>query len=672
MSQRPPGPHPRTRHSSRPRPVRRTGAGRLLLAAATLLLLAVRPTAALAQEVNFDFENADLRAVIQAVAEFTGKNFLVDPRVKGKVTVVAPTPLSEEEAYKVFQSVLEVNGYVTVVGDGATKIVPQEEGKHRSIGTSEAGDRPEGDAMVTRVLRLEHVSAQRMVPILRPLVPPYGHLVAYPDTSALILTDRAANIDRLVGIIRRLDRPTEAGEVEVVPLAHASAKEMADMLGRLYQSQGGGGQQQAKAVQVMADTRTNSLLLKADAATREEIKALAQDLDSPTGTSGNTHVIYLKNADAENLVEVLQSTVEGGNGGGQGEQASGVTIKADSQTNALVVRASKSDYRTIQQVVEKLDVRRLQVYVEALIAEVSTDTAREFGIQWQAANGLQGNNQGVVGSSSFTVGDTIQGAAQNPLGVGAGLSVGYVDGTLTLPDGTQVANLPALLRALESTNDTNVLSTPNILTMDNEEAEIVVGQNVPFVTGSYSTTDSGTSAQNPFQTIERKDVGLTLRITPQITEGSAIKMNIYQEVSSVTQQGEAQDIVTNKRSLETTVVAENERMVVLGGLIQDETQENEQMVPLLGRIPLLGALFRYQSVSHNKTNLMVFLRPRIIRGPADMDKPTRSKYNYIEDLREAQGLEGSGDKPPPLEKWDHITPGGEAEPAAGEGGNGQP
>ncbi|HKJ72306.1 MAG TPA: type II secretion system secretin GspD, partial [Gammaproteobacteria bacterium] len=536
------------------------------------------------------------------------------------------------------------------------------EGKQRPIPVAGKGPQASGDAMVTRVLRLQHVSAQRMVPILRPLVAQYGHLVAYPDTDALIITDRADNVDRLAGIIKRLDRPTETGEVEVVPLANASAKEMADMLGRLYQKQQGGNQQQpGSGVQVMADPRTNSLILRADVGTRKEIKALAKDLDSPTGSTGNTHVIYLKNADAENLVDVLQSTVEssktGGKDGGGGTVGE-VTIKADAQTNALVVRASKSDFRTIKQVVDKLDVRRLQVYVEALIAEVSTDKAREFGIQWQAAGGLKGSNRGVIGGTSFTVGDSIQGAAQNPLGLGAGLSVGYVDGVLTLPDGTKILNMAGLVRALESANDTNVLSTPNLLTMDNEEAEIVVGQNVPFVTGSYSSTNSGSSVNNPFQTIERKDVGLTLRITPQITEGSAIKMKIYQEVSSVTQQGQAQDIVTNKRSLETTVVAENKRMVVLGGLIQDQTKTNEQQVPLLGRIPLLGALFRYQSVSHSKTNLMIFLRPRIIRGPADMDKPTRSKYQFIDKLRDAQAPQGSGDKPPPLEKWDRIIPGG--------------
>jgi len=638
---------------------------RLLLATALLFGLLGRPMAAGAQEVNFDFENADLRAVIQAVSEFTGRNFLVDPRVKGKVTVVAPSPLAEQEAYKTFQSVLEVNGYVTVEGEGATKIVPQEEGKHRALKMGEGEEA--GDEMVTRVLRLEHVSAQRMVPILRPLVPPYGHLVAYPDTSALIITDRGGNLDRLVSIIDRLDRPTADGEVEIVPLAHASAKELADMLGRLYSGQEGGNQQGGQ-VTVMADERTNSLILKADKATRKELEDLAKDLDSPTGTGGNTRVIYLKNADAEELVDVLQSTVQKGKGGEQGTSAEDVTIKADAQTNALVVRASKSDFQTIQEVVDKLDVRRLQVYVEGLIAEVSTDTAQEFGIQWQAADGLRGDNQGVIGTSSFTVGDNIQGAAANPLGVGAGLSIGFVDGTINIPDQGEVLNMPALIRALESRNDSNVLSTPNLLTMDNEKAEIVVGQNVPFVTGSFSSTDSGTAVNNPFQTIERKDVGLTLRITPQITEGSAIKMKIYQEVSSVSQRGEAQDIVTNKRSLETTVVAENNKLLVLGGLIQEDNRNNVQEVPVLSRIPLLGNLFRYKSQSRAKTNLMVFLRPRIIRGAEDMAGPTREKYGYIQDLRKEQGLMEEEEEIPPMEEWQRIGPTGKAasQPAQAE------
>ncbi|KPV40342.1 hypothetical protein AN478_08160 [Thiohalorhabdus denitrificans] len=622
----------------------------ILLAVFLLASLAVWSGKARA-EVNFDFEDADLRAVIQAVAEFSGRNFLVDPRVEGKVTVVAPTALTEEEAFKAFESVLEVNGYMTVREGGVTKIVPQEEGKHRAIEVNEGED---GDRMITKVVRLEHVSAQRMVPILRPLVPAYGHLVAYPDTAALILTDRASNINRLTNIIDRLDKPTEAGELEVIPLSNASAKELADMLGRLYTDQ---GQENEEQTVVLADPRTNSLIIRGRETTREEIQELADGLDTPTGTEGNTRVIYLKNADAEDMVEVLESTVTEENGGGQegAGAVADITIKADSQTNALVVRASKSDFRAIKGVVDKLDVRRLQVYVEALIAEISVDQAREFGIQWQASENLE-DGTGVVGGTSFSVGDSIQASAQNPLGLGSGLSVGYVDGTLELPGGTEIINMAGLLRALETRSHTNVLSTPNLLTMDNEEAEIMVGRNVPFVTGSYSSTDTGagSAVQNPFQTIEREDVGLTLRITPQITEGSAIKMNIYQEVSSVDQRGEARDIVTRKRSLETTVIAENDRMIVLGGLIQTDNQESVQEVPILGRIPILGNLFRYKRTSETKTNLMVFLRPRIVRGPEDMTERTSTKYDFIKDLQKDEGSQE--ETPPPMEEWERIAP----------------
>jgi general secretion pathway protein D len=333
-----------------------------------------------------------------------------------------------------------------------------------------------------------------------------------------------------------------------------------------------------------------------------------------------------------------------------------MSIKADTDTNALIVQASKSEFNKIRQVIESLDVRRLQVYVEALIAEVSADVAREFGVQLQTADGLRNDNSGVIGSTGFDVGTRIQDVITNPLSTGAGLSVGFIDGTLVLPDGTEVVNLIGLARALESQSDANILSTPNILTMDNQEAQIVVGQNVPFVTGAYSQTATAGTLNNPFQTIERKDVGLTLRIKPQITEGSAIKMEIYQEVSNVAQRGEAQDIVTNTRSLKTTVVAENNRMLVLGGLIQEDTAQNRQKVPLLGDIPILGNLFRYRSNKRTKTNLLVFLRPRIVRGSADMDEPTRRKYEYMDELTTRSQSGKPAEKSPPLQEWEYFSP----------------
>ncbi|MEX2352728.1 MAG: secretin N-terminal domain-containing protein, partial [Gammaproteobacteria bacterium] len=433
----------------------------------------------MAQSVSFDFEDADLRAVIQAVSEFTGRNFLVDPRVQGRVTVVAPTPLSEEDAYKVFQSVLEVNGFVTVEADGATKIVPAEEGRVRSTSVFGEGGRPNNDEMETRVIQVMYVSPERLVPILRPLIPPYGHLAADPESSSLIITDRAANVERIVNIVTRLDRPTATGDIEVVPLIHAAAAEVIKLLDRFYEIEDGAAGQKPGTVMMIEDTRTNSLLIRGDAATRDEVKALIRDLDLPTESSGNTHVVFLNNASAENLVEVLRTSVEN-MPEGEGAISGGANIMADPDTNSLIVRASKSDFDTLKQVIETLDVRRLQVYVEALIAEVSTDNAREFGVQLSATDGLRNDNTGVVGTSSFNIGTTLQEALTNPLATGAGLSLGFVDGTVTLPDGTEVVNLVGLARALETQSNANILSTPNILTMDNQEAQIIVGQNVPF------------------------------------------------------------------------------------------------------------------------------------------------------------------------------------------------
>ena len=619
------------------------------------------------QDINFDFEDADLRAVIQAVAEFTGRNFLVDPAVKGKVTVVAPEALTEEEAYRVFQSVLEVNGYVTVEAGGVIKIVPEVEGKLR--GVFPPAPAPGGDDVVTRVVRLEYIRAERLVPILRPLVQAYGHLAGDAKSGSLILTDRAANVERLVNIIKRLDQPARTGEVEVVALSHASAEELAQLLNRLHQKGGGGPDQSpAGSVALIADPRTNSLIIKADANTRREIKALIMELDSPAASRGDTHVIYLKNASAENLVEVLESSLKSAPDADSGGRAKEIIIKADPETNALVVTAAQSDFRVIEQVIGKLDVRRLQVYVEALIAEVDAQTTQELGVQFGVGDGMRADRRGIVGSTNFEPGTSLQSALTNPLATGAGLSLGFVDGTITLPDGTEIYNLSALAKALEAQSDANVLSTPNILTMDNEEAEIIVGQNVPFVTGSFSQVGQGTAVENPFQTIQRQDVGLTLRIKPQITEGSAIKMEIFQEVSNVAQRGEARDIVTNTRSLSTTIIAENNQMVVLGGLIQDDISNNVQKVPLLGDIPVLGNFFRFKSKKRRKTNLLVFLRPQIIRGPTDMDEPTRDKYEYLGRLTDQAGFKDSEDAQTPLEEWELITGGGGQEAGEQEAG----
>ena len=617
-------------------------------------VLAAVSTAGRAQDINFDFEEAELRAVIQAVAEFTGRNFLVDPAVKGTVTVVAPQTLTEEEAYRVFQSVLEVNGYVTVEADGVTKIVPQDKGKLG--GAFPSGRQAGGDDIVTRVIRLEHVRAERLVPLLRPLIPGYGHLAGDAESGSLILTDRAANVARLLNIIERLDRPASAGEVELVNLTHASAEEMAQLFSRLHRNNGG-PDAPGDGLVVIADPRTNSMVIKADTDTRKEIKDLALALDTPSSGRGNTHVIYLKNASAENLVEVLESSLTNAPDAEGGSLSKEISIKADPETNALVVTATQSEFAILEQVIRKLDVRRLQVYVEALIAEVDARTTQEIGVQFGIGDGVRADRRGVVGATNLgtNAGTSLAQVLANPLAAGAGLSFGYVDGIITLPDGTEVYNLNALAKALEGQSDANVLSTPNILTMDNEEAEIVVGQNVPFITGSFSQISQGTAVENPFQTIQRRDVGLTLRIKPQITEGSAIKMEIFQEVSNVALRGEARDIVTNTRSLSTTIVAENNQMVVLGGLIQDDLSNNVQKVPLLGDVPILGQLFRYKNRTRKKTNLLVFLRPQVIRGPKDMDEPTRDKYEYLGRLTDQEALKDNEEAQSMLEEWELIT-----------------
>ena len=617
-------------------------------------LLAAVSAAGRAQDINFDFEEAELRAVIQAVAEFTGRNFLVDPAVKGTVTVVAPQTLTEEEAYRVFQSVLEVNGYVTVEADGVTKIVPQDKGKLG--GAFPSGREAGGDDIVTRVIRLEHVRAERLVPLLRPLIPGYGHLAGDAESGSLILTDRAANVARLLNIIERLDRPASAGEVELVNLTHASAEEMAQLFSRLHRNNGG-PDAPGDGLVVIADPRTNSMVIKADTDTRKEIKDLALALDTPSSGRGNTHVIYLKNASAENLVEVLESSLTNAPDAEGGSLSKEISIKADPETNTLVVTATQSDFAILEQVIRKLDVRRLQVYVEALIAEVDAQTTQEIGVQFGIGDGVRADRRGVVGATNLgtNAGTNLAQVLANPLAAGAGLSFGYVDGIITLPDGTEVYNLNALAKALEGQSDANVLSTPNILTMDNEEAEIVVGQNVPFITGSFSQISQGTAVENPFQTIQRRDVGLTLRIKPQITEGSAIKMEIFQEVSNVALRGEARDIVTNTRSLSTTIVAENNQMVVLGGLIQDDVSNNVQKVPLLGDVPILGQLFRYKNRTRKKTNLLVFLRPQVIRGPKDMDEPTRDKYEYLGRLTDQEALKDNEEAQSMLEEWELIT-----------------
>lgn len=608
-------------------------------------------------EMLLNFQAADIQGVVKAISQMTGRNFLLDPRVKGQITIISAKPVSRAAAYLIFLSALKAQGFTATEGpSGLVKIVPTGEAKQ---GADVAGDVPRGGEQITTyVAVLQHISATQMVPLLRPLMAPTSQLSAYDQANALIITDYADNIRRMMRIIERIDQPVSS-DVTVVPLQHASALDLADLITRLAAPPGSApgvpGQQPGTTVgdrfTIVPDLRTNTLLIRTDNPGRlNQLRSLIGKLDVPATTGGQTRVVYLRNAEAVKLAEVLRGLLAGETraqaptaaaipgtparpAGPRAGEAS--LIQADEATNALIINASDAVYNNMRAVIEKLDVRRAQVFVEALITEITTDKAMQLGFQW-ADVGKAGSGS-VAGVTNFpraspSLGGAILGA-ESP--VGAGLTVAFLGPKITLPDGTQVQTLGALARALEQQNLGNILSTPNLMTLDNAEAKIVVAQNVPFLTGSFATVGAGTAAgaavANPFQTIERRDVGLTLKIKPQISEGGAVKLEISQEISSVAQGVETTELnrITNKRSLDTKVVIDDGSTIVLGGLIQDTVEETRQQVPFLGRIPFLGALFRYKEDTKRKTNLMVFLRPTIIRSDEDSFRTTTDRYQYI-------------------------------------------
>lgn len=569
---------------------------------------AAKPSAG--TKVTLNFNATDINAVISAVSEMTGRNFIVDPRVKGKVTVISHRALKSSEIYQVFLSVLKVHGFAAIPGKNVTKIVPEVNAKQDAISTGRSSI-PLSDEFITQVLEIKNVDAAQLVPILRPLVPQRGHLAAYPSSNVLVISDSAANIRRLKIIIRSIDQAT-GDEIEVVPLQNASASEVVRIIQQLSSQD-----PKKKKNNLIADDRTNSILLGGNKASRLRVKALIAHLDTPVDVGGSTQVVYLRNAVAKDLVPVLTG-VSKAKGKKAGAAASNISIQADENTNALVITAPPDIFRSLRSVIRRLDVRRAQVLVEAVIAEVSSNSAQEFGIQWGGGS----EKNGVAAVVNFSLGGGLSGLLSSPPSVGDGFSLAFGNPNSANP-------VAALIRALNSDDKSNVLSTPSILTLDNEEAEIVVADNVPFLTGSFSNTGGGSTPTNPFQTIQREDVGLTLRITPQINEGNAIKMKIEQEVSSVKTSSQAVDLITSKRSIKTNVVVDDGQMIVLGGLIEEKLIETEQSVPGLGSIPLLGWFFRYNKAQVVKTNLMVFIQPTILKDAAIASAYTGDKYNFI-------------------------------------------
>jgi general secretion pathway protein D len=632
--------------------------------------------------VTLNFVNADIDSVVKAVSEMTGRNFILDPKVKGVVNIVSARPVARSLVYPTLLSALRLQGFTAIESDGITKIVPEADAKQQGsavVMSGKAGGVGQGgDRLVTEVFALKYESAVQLVNVLRPLITPNNAIAAVPTGNALVITDYAENLKRIEKIVASLDVPP-AGEAILVPIRYASALDLVQIMGRLLvdaPGSAGAAPDTQQRVTLVADTRSNSVLVRGENSSRvARARALIEQLDTPGRVGGNIFIIYLRNADAVRVARTLRALFSGGSdttgdstplatlpglgtpitagtsSAGNGSPASaasplagsptssapgftagGATIQADTANNALLVMAPEPIYNNIRAIVEKLDVRRAQIYVEALVVEVTADKAAEFGIQWNLLdpNRLSNNQTQVGGGTNFGTrgsGTNLLDASLGLTTVGQGLNIAVIRGSINI-GGLAITNIALLARALESDANTNILSTPNLLTLDNEEAKIVVGQNVPFITGQYAVTGSATTP-TPFQTIERKDVGLTLRVKPQITEGGTVRMTIYEEVSRIQDTTNAAGIITSKRSLESTVAVDDGQIIVLGGLIEDSFTDGSSRVPVLGDVPGLGALFRYDNRHRIKTNLMVFLKPTVIRTAAAGATLTNDRYDYL-------------------------------------------
>lgn len=706
-----------------------------LLRVVALAVSLLAPVVAVAAEekVMLNFANADIEATIRAIGLISNRNFVIDPRVKGTINIVSSRPVTKSDVYPILLASLRLQGFTAVEAPGVTKILPEADAKlHGAPITRKV--KAGGDSIVTQVYPMQYESAVQMVPILRPLITPNNLIAAYPSSNTLVITDYADNIARLNKIIASIDQPQD-NLLLTIPLKNGSAVDMAQLIGKLMPDvtavMNGPMPGQvampindgARKTVVLPDLRTNSIIVKAGSnAQMEQVKRLVEELDVPLQGAGNIRVIYLKNAEAARLVQTLRGVLTGaggdsgssstsgsssspmaGNAGGNtmggsassgpsatfgssaagtgvSLSAAGAIIQADSATNSLIINAPEPVYNNVRAIVEKLDVRRAQVYVETMIAEVNANVEGEFGIQWLlggegsglsgfATSALSGGTNNIV-----TVATSVAGLANGSStdaaglkGLGNGFNIGLLNGSVSGQNGQRVANLGFLASAIARNGNGNVLSTPNILTLDNEQASILVGENVPFVTGTQASTGSN---PNPFTTVERKDVGITLKIKPQVSEGGAITLSVYQEVSSV-DRTTASGIITKKRSIESKVLVDDGQIIVLGGLMQDEVTGGTSEVPLLGRIPIIGNLFRYDNRSHRKTNLMVFLRPTVLRDGPAANALSSDRYELLRRAQAATGAEATLLLPavpvvtlPPAPKVQTPPPAQPAAPAA--------
>ena len=599
------------------------------------------------QRITPNFKDADITQIADAVSAATGKNFIIDPRVRAQVTMLSSTPMSPPAFYEAFLSILQVYGFIAVPAGDVIKILP--DANARQMPGNDLPNRVSStsDEIVTQVVDVKNVSAAALVPILRPMVPQYAHLAAYPASNILIISDRASNVNRMMRIIRRIDQIGNA-DVDIVPLTSASATEIVRVVNSLYQ---GAAAAEGASVKVVADERSNSVLIGGEQSQRLRIKALVAHLDTPLESGGDTRVRYLHYANAEKIAPKLKEQISGiaaatgGSAAGAGAQASPLAqaeknamVWADPSNNALVITAPPKIMRAVMDILDKLDIRKPQVLVEAIIAEVDITKSAELGVNWAAFS--QGGTV-PVGAFVSPIGGTsivdLAGAVQNPANVSTTLLQGTTIGIGRIA-GTGV-NFAAMVRAIREDTDTNVIATPSAVTMDNQEAELKVAQEVPFVTGQYTSGTAVAGGQvNPFQTIQRQEVGTILKVTPTIsTEGSQVMLKISIESSSIgAKPAGAVDLVTNKRTITTTVLIEDGGVVALGGLIEDNSTKGESRVPFLGNIPLIGYLFKTRNATSTKNNLIMFIRPKILRDPAAAAYETDLKYNYM--LDEQKGL----------------------------------
>ena len=626
------------------------------------------------EPVTLNFVNAEIEGVTRAMAAILKQQFVVDPRVKGTMTLYSEEPLSPRDAYLNFLAALRGLGFSVVEVGGLLKVVPEAEAKVQA-GTVAIGEvTRRGDQVITQIFKLNHENANNLVPVLRPLIGANNTINANPGNNSLVITDYADNLQRIAKIIAAMDTPG-SGDVEVIAIKHGVASDMAAMVQRLSDTGGaapGIPGTANGAPTVLVDSRNNSLIVRAtNGARMAQIKSLVAKLDQPTSSAnalGNIWVVYLKNADATKLAAVLRAaySASGSSGGGGGGTpglspnvpnasnapggvgaaqtalsasagpSTGGFIQADPSTNSLIITAPEPLYRQLRSVIDQLDSRRAQVYIESMIVKVDAEKAADFGVQWQALQGQKGDGTIVGAGTSFGSGNSnivnlSASVAQGRSGIGAAIAAGIPGGFNigVLKKIGEIYTLGALARFLETNAGGNVLSTPNLIALDNEEARIVIGQNVPFITGSFTNTGASGGSVNPFQTVERKDVGLTLKVKPQIGEGGTVRMVIYQENSSVSSISATAGPTTDKSAIETTVVVDDGAIMVLGGLLKDEYEGTVSKVPYLGDIPVLGNLFRADNRTRKKSNLMVFLRPVVIRSQQAADAITLDRYDAI-------------------------------------------